>query len=107
MLWQWPPFAVSPPLEMIRPIVYGQLIIVLVYVPLLTFTGVEGKTFEPMALTAIIALVAAFILSLTFVPAMIAIAVSNPVREEENAIIRRLKAAYAPLVTRVISSPLP
>lgn len=93
--------------EMIRPTVYGQLIIILVYVPLLTFTGVEGKTFEPMALTVIIALVAAFVLSLTFVPAMIAIAVSKPVREEENAIIRRLKSAYAPLLTRAISSPLP
>src|SRR6266436_3908129 len=93
--------------EMIRPTVYGQIIIMLVYVPLLTFTGVEGKTFEPMALTVIIALVAAFILSLTFVPAMIALAISKPVREEENAIIRRLKAAYAPLLTRVISSPLP
>src|SRR6266404_2442310 len=93
--------------EMIRPTVYGQLIIILVYVPLLTFTGVEGKTFAPMALTVIIALVAAFVLSLTFVPALIAIAVSKPVREDENAIIRRLKAAYAPFLRRVISSPLP
>ncbi len=41
---------------MIQPTVYGQVIIILVYVPLLTFTGVEGKTFEPMALTVIIAL---------------------------------------------------
>ena len=93
--------------EMIRPTVYGQLIIILVYVPLLTFTGVEGKTFEPMALTVIIALMAAFILSLTFVPAMIALAISGFVREEENTIIRRLKSAYAPFLTRVISSPLP
>jgi cobalt-zinc-cadmium resistance protein CzcA len=59
--------------EMIRPSVFGQAIIIMVYVPLLTFTGVEGKMFEPMAITVIIALVAAFILSLTFVPAMIAI----------------------------------
>src|SRR5439155_14811959 len=88
--------------EMIRPTVYGQLIIMLVYVPLLTFTGVEGKTFEPMASTVIIALVAAFILSLTFVPAMIAIAVSKQVRVDENAIICRLKSAYAPLLKRVI-----
>ena len=58
--------------EMIRPSVYGQAIIILVYAPLLTFTGVEGKMFEPMALTVIIALVFAFILSLTFVPAAIA-----------------------------------
>ena len=93
--------------EMIRPTVYGQLIIILVYVPLLTFTGVEGKTFAPMALTVIIALVAAFVLSLTFVPALIAIVVSKPVKEEENAIVRRLKAVYAPLLARVIASPLP
>src|SRR6266516_3449707 len=75
--------------EMIRPTVYGQLIIILVYVPLLTFTGVEGKTFEPMALTVIIALVASFVLSLTFVPAMIALTVTRPVREEENIILRK------------------
>lgn len=63
--------------EMIRPTVYGQLIIILVYVPLLTFTGVEGKTFEPMALTVIIALAVAFVVSLTFVPAMIALTVTK------------------------------
>jgi cobalt-zinc-cadmium resistance protein CzcA len=93
--------------EMIRPTVYGQLIIILVYVPLLTFTGVEGKTFEPMALTVMIALGAAFVLSLTFVPATIAIAITKPVREQENAIIRHLKSAYAPLLVRAIASPLP
>src|SRR6266852_1179553 len=93
--------------EMIQPTVYGQAIIMLVYVPLLTFTGVEGKTFEPMSFTVLIALASAFVLSLTFVPAMIAVAVSKPVREDENAIIRRLKTAYAPLLTRVVSSPLP
>jgi len=93
--------------EMIRPTVYGQLIIILVYVPLLTFTGVEGKTFEPMALTVIIALVAAFVVSLTFVPAMIALMVNRPVKEQENIIHRKLKVAYAPLLTRVIASPLP
>jgi cobalt-zinc-cadmium resistance protein CzcA len=93
--------------EIIRPTVYGQLIIILVYVPLLTFTGVEGKTFEPMALTVIIALATAFIVSLTFVPAMIALTVTKPVKEEENVIIRKLRAIYAPLLTRVISSPLP
>ncbi|MDI4238781.1 CusA/CzcA family heavy metal efflux RND transporter [Bradyrhizobium sp. Arg237L] len=93
--------------EMIRPTVYGQLIIILVYVPLLTFTGVEGKTFEPMALTVMIALVAAFVLSLTFVPAAIAIAISKPVREQENAIIRALKSVYAPLLSRTARAPLP
>ncbi|RRB41335.1 efflux RND transporter permease subunit, partial [Escherichia coli] len=51
--------------EMVQPSLYGQAIILLVYVPLLTFTGVEGKMFEPMALTVILALAAAFVLSLT------------------------------------------
>ena len=93
--------------EMIRPSVYGQIIIILVYVPLLAFTGVEGKTFEPMALTVMIALAAAFVISLTFVPAAIAITISKPVREEENFIVRRLKSAYAPLLGTAIAKPLP
>jgi cobalt-zinc-cadmium resistance protein CzcA len=71
--------------EMIRPSVYGQAIIILVYVPLLTLTGVEGKTFVPMALTVIIALAFAFILSLTFVPAMIAIWLSKKVERRTAA----------------------
>jgi cobalt-zinc-cadmium resistance protein CzcA len=93
--------------EMIRPTVYGQIIIILVYVPLLTFTGVEGKTFEPMALTVMIALAVAFVISLTFVPAAIAIVVSGPVREQENAIVHSMKEAYAPLLARVIAQPAP
>jgi len=93
--------------EMIRPTVYGQVIIILVYVPLLAFTGVEGKTFEPMALTVMIALATAFVASLTFVPAAIAIAVSKPVREDENLAVRRLKSAYAPLLGMAIARPLP
>ena len=72
--------------EMIQPSVYGQAIIILVYVPLLTFSGVEGKMFEPMALTVIIALAAAFVLSLTLVPALIAIAVTGRVREERERV---------------------
>lgn len=82
--------------EMIQPSVFGQIIIITVYLPLLTFTGVEGKMFEPMGLTVIIALIAAFILSLTFVPAMIAIFVSGRVEEKENAIIRTSKRLYEP-----------
>jgi heavy metal efflux system protein len=74
--------------EMIKPSVYGQAIIILVYVPLLTFTGIEGKMFEPMALTVIIALAAAFVLSLTFVPAMIAIVIAGRIQEKENLFVR-------------------
>ena len=93
--------------EMIGPTVYGQAIIILVYVPLLTFSGVEGKMFEPMALTVILALVAAFVLSLTFVPALIAIFITGRVAEGDNAIVRLLKTSYAPLLRRTIKRPLP
>jgi heavy metal efflux system protein len=93
--------------EMIGPSAYGQAIIILVYVPLLTFGGVEGKMFEPMALTVILALGAAFVLSLTFVPALIAIFITGRVSEGDNWILRQLKACYAPLLKRTIKRPAP
>ena len=91
--------------EMIKPSLYGQAIIILVYVPLLTFTGVEGKMFEPMALTVIIALVAAFVLSLTFVPALIAIVITGRVTEKDNLIIRAFKAIYRPVLGAAVRAP--
>lgn len=93
--------------EMIRPTVYGQLIIFLVFVPLLTFQGVEGKTFAPMAITLMLALAAAFILSLTFVPAMIALVVTGKVSETEVRPIRWFKAKYAPLLRKAVARPMP
>jgi len=92
--------------EMIKPSVYGQAIIILVYVPLLTFTGMEGKTFAPMALTVLIALVAAFVLSLTFVPAMVATFITGRVGEGDNLLIRGLKAAYRPVLGGAVRTPL-
>ncbi|GAA0732192.1 efflux RND transporter permease subunit [Sphingomonas japonica] len=91
--------------EMIRPSVYGQAIIILVYAPLLTFTGVEGKMFEPMALTVIIALVFAFVLSLTFVPAAIAVWLSNRVEEKEGRIISALRRRYEPGLDTALRRP--
>ena len=93
--------------EMIQPTVYGQAIILLVYAPLLTFTGVEGKTFSPMAITVMLALAAAFVLSLTFVPAMIALLIRGKVAEKEVRPIRWAKARYEPLLRRTIARPLP
>jgi len=93
--------------EMIRPSVYGQAIIILVYVPLLSFTGVEGKMFEPMALTVILALVSAFILSLTFVPAAIAIFVTGRVTEKDNAAVGWLKRHYEPMLRKAVARPTP
>ena len=93
--------------EMIRPTVYGQAIIFLVFAPLLTFTGVEGKTFSPMAITIMLALGAAFILSLTFVPAMVAILMRGKVAEKEVKLIEWTKRWYEPLLARSIAKPWP
>ena len=93
--------------EMVRPTVYGQAIILLVFAPLLTFTGVEGKMFTPMAITVMLALVGAFILSLTFVPAMVAILIRGKVAEKEVRAILWIKERYAPLLQRVIARPWP
>ena len=92
--------------EMIQPTVFGQAIIIMVYIPMLTFTGVEGKMFEPMAVTVILALVAALLLSLTFVPAMIAIFVKGRVEEKESKVISKVKNSYEPLLHKAIANPL-
>lgn len=91
--------------EMIRPSVYGQAIIMLVYVPLLTLSGVEGKTFVPMAVTVILALACAFVLSLTFVPAAIAIWLSKRVEEKEGRIVGWLRRRYEPGLDRAMRRP--
>jgi cobalt-zinc-cadmium resistance protein CzcA len=92
--------------EMIQPTVFGQAIIIMVYVPLLTFSGVEGKMFEPMAMTVIFALIAAFVLSLTFVPAMLAIFVKGKVEEKESRIIHKTKGWYEPALHWALRSPI-
>jgi len=84
--------------QMIQPSVAGQAIIITVYLPILALTGVEGKMFHPMAITVICALAGAFVLSLTFVPAMVAIFITGRVREKENAIVSGLKKIYSPLL---------
>jgi heavy metal efflux system protein len=83
---------------------FGESIITVVYVPILTLTGVEGKMFHPMALTVIFALAGAFVLSLTFVPAMVAILVRGRVKEKEVMVIRWAKAAYEPAVRWALSA---
>lgn len=92
--------------EMVRPSLFGQAIIIMVYLPLLAFTGVEGKMFSPMALTVIIALAAAFAMSLTFVPAMIALLVRGKVEEKENALIRGTKHWYEKALIRALQMPM-
>lgn len=92
--------------EMIQPTVFGQLMIIIVYLPLLTFSDVEGKMFEPMAMTVIYALTAAFILSLTFVPAAIAICINGKVQEKESSIVKVSKSFYKPLLEKALRAPL-
>ena len=93
--------------EMIKPTVYGQLIIFLVFMPLLTFQGVEGKTFSPMAVTLMIALASAFVLSLTFIPAMIALFITGKVNETEVKPIRWFKEKYQPILEKAVARPVP
>ncbi len=80
--------------QVIRPSVFGVLIILIVYVPILALTGVEGKMFRPMAITVILALLAALVLSVTFVPAAIAILLGGRIEENESRVMRGARWAY-------------
>src|SRR5712671_2127865 len=92
--------------EMVRPTVYGQIVIFLVFVPCLSFQGVEGKLFSPMVITLMLALASAFLLSVTFVPAMAAILFRGKVAESEVATIRVAKRLYAPALRMALAHPL-
>ncbi len=81
-----------------RPLIYGQLIIMAVYLPIFALTGVEGKMFHPMAFTVVIALISAMIISVTFIPAAIALFVTGRVEEKENTVMRMAKKIYTPVL---------
>ncbi|MBX8532600.1 CusA/CzcA family heavy metal efflux RND transporter [Pseudomonas cichorii] len=85
-----------------RPLIFGQLIIMVVYLPIFALTGVEGKMFHPMAFTVVIALLGAMILSVTFVPAAIAMFVTGKVKEEEGVVMRTARQRYAPILDWVL-----
>jgi cobalt-zinc-cadmium resistance protein CzcA len=76
--------------EVFRPSIFGIFIIMIVYLPILTLSGVEGKMFQPMAFTVLAALTGAMILSITFIPAMIAQFLSNQQTEEDNLFITKI-----------------
>ncbi len=84
--------------EVRKATMFGELIIMVVYLPILTLTGVEGKMFHPMAYTVLLALGGAMILSITFIPAAIAIFMRGKVAEKENFIVRGAKSLYLPLL---------
>lgn len=91
--------------EMIQPSVFGQAIIMIVYIPLLTFSGVEGKMFHPMAMTVIFALISAFILSITFIPAMVILFINGRLQDRENPFIFFAKKIYRPLLSQTLQYP--
>ncbi|BDB70032.1 MULTISPECIES: efflux RND transporter permease subunit [Comamonas] len=88
-----------------RPLLFGQLIIMVVYLPIFALTGVEGKMFHPMALTVVIALAGAMLLSITFIPAAIALFMGNKVAEKENRLMVWARRVYAPALHRVMRAP--
>ena len=90
--------AASASAEVIRPSLFGIAIITIVYLPIFALEGVEGKTFHPMAFTVVLALTAAALLSLTFVPAAVATFVIRRVDEKENRVMRAAGLGYRPLL---------
>lgn len=89
--------------EVIRPSIFGVIIITVVYLPIFALSGIEGKTFHPMAITVMLALTAAMLLSLTFVPAAIAMFVTGKVEEKDNRIMASLRARYARVLDRTMT----
>ena len=88
--------------EVIRPSIFGIVIITVVYLPIFALTGIEGKTFHPMAITVVMALTAALILSLTLVPASVAMFVTGKVEEKENRGMRWASQRYASILDRTM-----
>ncbi|MGE0759535.1 MAG: efflux RND transporter permease subunit [Pirellulaceae bacterium] len=92
-------------IEVRGPTMFGELIIAIVYVPMLALQGTEGKLFRPMALTVLFALLGSLILSLTFMPAMASVALPRRMTERDVWLVRWIKWLYAPLVSRAVAHP--
>ena len=92
--------------EVIKPSIFGVIIITVVYLPIFSLTGVEGKMFHPMAFAVVMALLSALILSLTFVPAMVGLFVTGKVEEKEGRIVRGAMKAYEPALRWSLRRPL-
>jgi len=99
--------AASATSEVIKPSLFGVFIITIVYLPIFTLTGVEGKMFHPMAATVVMALSAALVLSLTFVPAAVALFVTGRVAEHENAVMQATGRFYDRALRLAIGNRVP
>ncbi len=82
--------------EVIRPSLFGIGIITAVYLPIFALTGIEGKMFHPMAITVVLALTSAMVLSLTFVPAAVALFLGGKIPEHENRVMREIHVRFEP-----------
>ena len=91
-------------LEVRRPTMFGELIITIVYLPILTLEGIEGKLFRPMALTVIFALLGSMILSLTLMPVLASLLLPARPRHRENLILRACRRLYRPVVRAVLGA---
>ncbi|MGE0709904.1 MAG: efflux RND transporter permease subunit [Planctomycetota bacterium] len=94
-------------LEVRRPTMFGELIIMIVYLPILTLEGVEGKLFIPMALTVIFALAGSLVLSLTLMPVLASLLLPRRREERENALVRAAKWLYRPLLRAALRLRVP
>ncbi len=90
--------------EVVRPALFGVFIITVVYLPIFSLSGVEGKMFHPMATTVVIALLSAMLLSITFIPACIAIFFDKPVQEKDSAVMKATRVIYKPIVGAAIQA---
>ena len=88
--------------EVIRPALFGVGIITAVYIPIFALTGIEGKMFHPMATTVVIALVSAMILSVTFIPASVAVLFRRPIRESRNPVVDGARRIYRPVLAATL-----
>lgn len=91
--------------EVRKPTMFGELIISVVYLPILLLQGTEGKLFRPMALTVLFALAGSMILSMTLMPALASLCLPKKMKEKDVFLIRWLKVIYEPIVTRAIAQP--
>ncbi len=85
-----------------RALLFGQLIIMIVYIPIFALSGVEGKMFHPMAFTVVTALLGAIILSITFVPAAVALFLSGDIQDRESKVVVYSKRLYLPMLNWVL-----
>lgn len=91
--------------EIARPVFFAVLIIMVVYIPILTLQGAEGKTFRPMAITVIFALIASLLFALTYVPVMASLLFNKSVSEHEPRIVTWIKNRYEPLLEKALAFP--